>query len=190
MRVDVAALLKKYKVKTFGNKRHLLQAENAIQAGESLYYIAPTNIKLAEINGAAINMLPGIVFISDRRVFFQQAFSYENVIEFKLHQIHSVGSKNNGITGGHISFCTSKVRVDFLVDYRKTLVEEIRRILIQAIANADDTPEGRNKAERNNLCDSQTAPQNKVVECPGCGATNIVSIGCVGQCEYCQRYIE
>ena len=101
MREDVAALLKKYKVKTFGNKRHLLQAENAIQAGESLYYIAPTNIKLAEINGAAINMLPGIVFISDRRVFFQQAFSYENVIEFKLHQIHSVGSKNNGITGGH-----------------------------------------------------------------------------------------
>ena len=144
------------------------------------------NMKLAEINSAVITTLPGVVFISDKRVFFQQAFSYENVIEFKLHQIHSVGSKNNGITGGHISFCTAKVRVDFLVDYRQAIVEEIRRVFIQAIANADDT--SGNTGERSN--DSQAASQNKVVACPGCGATNIVRTGCVGRCEYCRRYIE
>ena len=190
MRADVENLLKQYGIKSFGNKKNLEIAGELIRPDEKLIFITPTNIKIRKLGTDQSVNVPGVVFISDKRVLFQQAFAYDTIYEFKLSEIHSVGAKSNGVTGGHISFCTEENRVDFLVTYKVEVAEQIRDTFIQAIAAADDIIPETTDAVPEAIPTEAPVKTAKVVECPGCGATNIVRINQVGKCEYCGSYIQ
>ena len=186
MRTDVLALIKQFKVKTFGNKGNIEKLEAEILPNEQLFYIAPTNATIIDKQTDAKANIPGVMFISNRRVLFR-SFLTKAKEEFVLSEIHSISTEGNGISGGHLSFSSAAKRVDFLVSYKADIIAQVEEALIQAIMNADFTPIPT-------MTDPIPAPVEGrvpyVVKCEGCGATNIVMQGTVGRCEYCRRYIQ
>ncbi len=184
MRNDVIELTKKYEVKTLGNKHNIEMLELEIQPDEILYYIAPTIITSWDRKTSKKTSLPGIVFFSNLRFLFQNRTIYDvtTTLEIMFLDIHSISSKGNGITGGHISFCTEDKRIEFLISYKKDIYCKVELLLADIVKKVINE-------HNNNIFVYNPNDEFIIVECLGCGATNIVHKNRIRQCAYCKRNI-
>jgi len=178
VRSDVEKLIKLFKVKTFGNMKNLEMLEFEIMPHEKLLYIAPTNIKIRNKLYAKEEKFPGTLFISDLRILFRYAIRKIELREFPLLEIHSIASNGNGISGGNVSFCTKNERVDFLVSYKKEIFTMLETSLLREVEQAV-------KKFNNNESVYDPKKEYIVVDCPNCGALNILKKDIIRACEYC-----
>jgi DNA uptake protein ComE-like DNA-binding protein len=134
MREDINQLLKKYNLKTFGFKMIFEAIESDILPTEKLFYIAPTNITIKNNRTFRKSRSPGVLFISDNRVFFRtnQALTEE----FTLTDIHTVAASGNGITAGQVSFSTRNEHITFTTSYRPSTLDEVKKNLNNAVTMA------------------------------------------------------
>ena len=189
---NTRALLKKWNVpdSKLLDKFYVEIENEIVQPNETLIYISVTlDIKITDIDAAA----GGIVFISDKRVVYAPVPVIKDstdVVEFKLQDIHSVGSlekDNRFFMNGHLSFHTSTQQVDFMASHDVAMAEKLRDTLIQAIANVGGNATNDNyiaSAENHVECTEKVV--RKVLKCKGCYAAIIAFVGEVSQCDYCR----
>ena len=181
---DIEILVRAFGQVLLGNKHSFKAAQALIDESERLYFICDTNIKIKEVRGPDILSMPGVIFISDKRVVIRRWID-ESVIEFPLEEIHSVDVKN-GILTGKFSFCTAKQRVDFIIAYDKLTSPLLGDLLIRAAETAqNNAPQA---AGPNSFASGGCVV--KVIECKSCAATVLVRLGQLNQCEYCNRFVD
>ena len=107
MRKDVEEALKKYGVTVFGNKKNIEKAEEKLWDEETVFYVEPTNAVIYSVNIKDKQKLPGVFFVTNKRVLFCSKTGLSETMEtFALSEIKSVNSSGNSLTGGHISVHT------------------------------------------------------------------------------------
>ena len=180
MRADVKQALKQFQIRTWGNRGRIKSVQLEILPEEIVHYISPTNIVIREKESAAVLKRPGILLITNFRVFFYSRISNEIFKEeFPLLEIQGV-SADAGWATSYVSFLTQMKTIDFLVHYKKERYQAIVRVLNEAIRTAV------NHYNDNTLVynpDDTVA----VVTCTGCGATNLIRKRTVKPCAYCGR---
>lgn len=142
MRQDTEALLKKFSVRTFGQVGIIEILEEKLTSEETLIYITPTNAKITTTSTREIETLPGaLALTSERIVFTYKALIDHKTISVDLGQVQSVSSRGDSIHGGHVEVLTMVNTIEFLVTYKKKVIEEIQRVFEAAIAAANDPKE-------------------------------------------------
>lgn len=134
MRADTIAVLEKYKISTFGNKKRIEKAEKRLWEGEKVIYLSPTNMVIYSVNTKKKDKLPGIFIFTDRRVlcYFNVGLS-ESFESFELSEIKSIDTVGNSLTGGHITIHTLTKTLEILVTYKKDVMQKIRDDMDRAI---------------------------------------------------------
>lgn len=149
MRVDVSEALKKYKIKTLGNKGNIEYAESKLKNDESVLYISPTNIAIytSDVASSSINLgspkadaggskYPGVLTVTDKRIVFtSRVLKNEFIDEMSLAEIYSVSCFGNGMTGGHIKIDSAKRTFEMLVTYKLDVMQRIEKLINGAIDN-------------------------------------------------------
>lgn len=135
MRADVEQAIKKFEIKTFGNKGNIENAEKNLWDTEQVLYVSPTNAIVYTINTRKKEKLPGVFILTDRRVlfFFKAGFSEASII-FNLSEVNSINCSGNGLSGGHIEIHTVTKTLDILVTYKKEIMREIQNTINNAIS--------------------------------------------------------
>jgi|GEM_PF-3510904 len=164
---DIEALLRGID-QPLGNRNEFENALKHINAGERLYFACRpvVDIKEAGRNSVRVFCERAVVFISEKRVIIIR--KNDEVFEFPFEDIHSVIGKNG------MSFCTSKHYIDFNVTQSRDAAK-VKAIIIRVIEAT------QNIVQINSV---------KAVTCPGCGATVLVRLGNVAQCDYCNRFVD
>lgn len=136
MRNDVQEVLKKYEVKTFGNKKQMKNVQERLKDDETVLYIAPTSAIIKE--GRKKSKLPGIFVFTTKRFFFYYKVLLEELFDsVTLDKVQSINCSGNSMTGGHIEICTLVKSYDFLVTYKKPLMFAMKESFDEAIANVN-----------------------------------------------------
>lgn len=126
MREDVQRAISEYRIKTFGNQKNLARAEELLKSDEKVLFAAPTNITVTNANTRKRDFLPGVVFLTDKRLLFSftalSSFSTESVA---LSEIRSVDCSGNGMTGSQINVHTLPKTYAIMVTYKKDMTQRI-----------------------------------------------------------------
>lgn len=142
MRNDTIRALEDFGIKTLGNQKSIESAEALLHADERVLFVTPTNIVVTTTNTRKKDRLPGVVFLTDKRLVFQfkalASFSSEVV---PLEEIRSLNCNGNGLTGGHVEIHTMTKSFDILVSYKKDAIQNIQRVFENA-RNAVPAPSG------------------------------------------------
>lgn len=148
MREDMNAVLKKFNVKTFGNKKNIERVESMLSGDERVLYIAPTNAVIKSVNTRKMEKLPGVFTLTDKRILFVYKAGFSEAVEIiPLMEIHDVNCAGNGLTGGHVTIHTMTKTLDVLVTYKKEVMKEIQRMIYeaaQACRYAENAPASQN----------------------------------------------
>lgn len=143
MRKDVEEAIKKFKVKTFGNKKNLERSLSNLWEGEEVVYISPTNAIIRDNNTLEEKKWPGIFILTDKRAFFYyKAGSLEGKEAFELSEIKSINCHGDGLTGGHIKIDTVVKSLDILVIYKKDIMKEIQDTIDRTVYNYKNPSNG------------------------------------------------
>jgi len=156
MRPDTEALLKKFNVRTFGRVGILEILEEKLTSGETLIYITPTIAKITTTSTRETETLPGALALTSERI----VFTYKSLMDHKtitvgLDQVQSVSSRGDGIHGGLVEVLTMVNTIEFLVLYKKKVIQEIQRVFEAAIAAANDPKETPAPAQQDLLAQIQ-----------------------------------
>lgn len=142
MRNDTIRAIEDFNIKTFGNQKNIEGAEALLYADERVLFVAPTNIVVSTINTRKKDKLPGVVFLTDKRLVFHfkalASFSTEIV---PLEEIRSLNCRGDGISGGHVEIHTLTKSFDILVSYKKDAIQNIQRVF-ESARNAVPVPSG------------------------------------------------
>lgn len=148
MRKDVEEALKKYGVTVFGNKKNIEKAEEKLWDEETVFYVEPTNAVIYSVNIKDKQKLPGVFFVTNKRVLFCSKTGLSETMEtFALSEIKSVNSSGNSLTGGHISVHTMTKTLDILVTYKKKVMQEIVDMINKVVYDYNNST---NEAGSNN----------------------------------------
>ena len=132
MREDTKKCIQEFQIKTFGNAKNIEKAETLVDANEVIRYIAPTNIITLSTSSLKKEKFPGIVILTNNRVIFDFQVLNNNHSEiFSVSEIRSIESSGNSLTGGHIIIHTISKDFDFLVTYKKDIIQNIRATATQ-----------------------------------------------------------
>ena len=104
-----------------------------LHADERVLFVTPTNIVVTTTNTRKKDRLPGVVFLTDKRLVFHfkalASFSTEIV---PLEEIRSMNCSGNGLSGGHVEIHTLTKSFDILVSYKKDTIQNIQRVFESA----------------------------------------------------------
>lgn len=143
MREDTESALAEFEIKTFGNQKNIAAAETLLHADEHVLFVTPTNITVTNANTRKREALPGVVFLTDKRLVFQykvlMSFSTEVV---SLDEIRSVSGSGNGLSGGHVEINTLTKSFDILVNYKRDIVQRVQQVFEAASKNFRAVPAG------------------------------------------------
>nr|DAY72944.1 MAG TPA: Short C-terminal domain [Caudoviricetes sp.] len=141
MREDTKKCIQEFQIKTFGNAKNIEKAETLVDANEVIRYIAPTNIITLSTSSLKKEKFPGIVILTNNRVIFDFQVLNNNHSEiFSVSEIRSIESSGNSLTGGHIIIHTISKDFDFLVTYKKDIIQNIQRTFDAIRATATQKP--------------------------------------------------
>lgn len=139
MRKDVEEALKKYQVKTFGNKKNIERAESKLRNDEKVLLVLPSNVNITSVNIRKRETLPGVFILTDKRILFIfKVLLSENMEAATLDAINSINCSGNGLTGGHIQIHTITKSYDILVSYKKNIMEMIQDTFLSAKETYDN----------------------------------------------------
>lgn len=137
MRQDIAQAMGRFNIKAFGNKGNIEKVEKKLNNDETVLYISPTNAIVYSVNTGKKNKYPGVVVITNQRVFFNYHIGLSEVTEsLPMIEINSVNTFGNGISGGHIEVHTVTKTLDFLVNYKKEIINTIQSLIEDAIGKS------------------------------------------------------
>lgn len=136
MRLDIEQAIKKFNVKTFGNKSNIESMEKKLWNNEEVLYISPTNAIIYTINTKKKEKLPGVFALTSQRILFMYKAGFtESDLVFGLSEINSISCSGNGLTGGHIEIHTLTKSLDILVTYKKEIMQAIQNTINLAMNN-------------------------------------------------------
>lgn len=136
MRSDVERALSDFEIKTFGNKKNIENAETMLTNDENVLFVTPTNLTVSSSNTRKREMVPGVVFLTDKRIlFYYQALGNFVSDVVPLSEIHSVNCSGNGLTGSHVEVHTITRTYDILVTYKREIVQRIQQVFENARSN-------------------------------------------------------
>ena len=138
MREDTKKCIQEFQIKTFGNAKNIEKAETLVDANEVIRYIAPTNIITLSTSSLKKEKFPGIVILTNNRVIFDFHNNHSEI--FSVSEIRSIESSGNSLTGGHIIIHTISKDFDFLVTYKKDIIQNIQRTFDAIRATATQKP--------------------------------------------------
>lgn len=135
MREDTKRILKQFEVKTIFNEKKIKNAESQVRDDENILYIAPSNATIR--TGRQKKKLPGILVITDKRVFFYSKVLFIVSTEsFNLKDLNSIESSSTGISGSYITLNTNTKSMDVLISHKRKVAHEIIQLLDTAMDNA------------------------------------------------------
>jgi hypothetical protein len=136
MRSDTEQALKSFKVSVFGNKRQIEYIDGLLDNNEKVMYIAGTNAIIKTAGSRKSEKLPGVVALTTKRVIFYYAALTSHKLEmFSIPEIKTISCSGNGLTGGHILVDTITKSFDFLVSYKKDVIQKIQQIIYEIKSN-------------------------------------------------------
>lgn len=136
MRSDVERAISDFEINTFGNKKNIENAEIMLTEDEKVLFVTPTNLTVSNSNTRKRETVPGVVFLTDKRiVFYYQALGNFASDIVPLSEIRSINSSGNGLTGGHIEVHTIMKTYSILVTYKRSLVQKIQQTFESAKNN-------------------------------------------------------
>lgn len=128
LRADVEKAISEFSIKVFGNKENIKRAESMLQNDEKVLFVTPTNITISYTNILNREIIPGVVFLTDKRmIFYYQVLGSVKADTISLDEIRSTNFRCNGLTGGHIQVHTITKSYDILVTYKKNIVQKIQQ---------------------------------------------------------------
>lgn len=128
MREDIEKIIKEYEVHTFLNEKNINRALEQVRSDEKVLYIAPTNAVV--YTGKSKKKFPGIVVITDKRVFLYSKIFFSVQIEsFNMSDINSIDSASNGISGSTIKLHTNTKSVEILASYKSSIATKVIQLL-------------------------------------------------------------
>ena len=137
MRQDTEAALKQFDVSTFMSGGIIKKLEEKLTTDETVIYIASTNAKITTTSTGQTEALPGAIALTSKRIIFTfKVLLDHKTISVDLAQVHSVNSRGNSMTGGHIEVLTMVNTIDFLVKYKKETIAAIQQAFETSIAAA------------------------------------------------------
>ncbi len=140
MREDVRRALSEYQIKTFGNQKNLERAEKLLKPDEKVLFVTPTNINITHVNTRKHDFLPGIVFLTDKRLLFSfKALSSFSTESIPFNEIRSADCSGNGMTGSQISVHTITKSYSILVTYKRDLAQRIFQLFENTRSSAIDS---------------------------------------------------
>lgn len=141
MREDTKKRIHEFQVKTFGNVKNIEKAETLVDENEVIKYIAPTNIITLSTSSLKKETFPGVIILTNNRIIFNFQMLNNNHSEiFPVSEIRSIESSGNSLTGGHIIIHTISKDFDFLVTYKKDIIQNIQRTFDTVRTNATSKP--------------------------------------------------
>jgi len=128
MKPEIERILREYEVKTLFNKNKLARAVEQVRPEETILYIAPTNAVV--LTGNKRKAMPGIVVLTDRRLFLYAKILFSVQIEsFNMVDINAIDSSSDGIFGSKINIHTHTKSVEILTSYKATIATKVFRLL-------------------------------------------------------------
>lgn len=128
IRADIEKLIKEYEVRTLFNEKNINRAVEQVSSNEKILYISPTNAII--YTGINKKTIPGIVVITDKRVFIYSKIASNVQIEsFNMSDLNSVDSSSNGITGSKIKLHTNTKSLEFLISYKSSIATKVVQLL-------------------------------------------------------------
>jgi len=135
MRADTEKAIKEYEVRAFLNGKNIQRAEEQLRPDEKVLYLSPTNAVV--ITGKSKKELPGIVVITNQRVFlYNKALFTVNMESFNLKDINSIESMSDGIKGSKIKIHTITKSMEVLISYKSSIATKIIQLLDTAMNEA------------------------------------------------------
>jgi hypothetical protein len=137
MRQDTEAALKQFDVSTFMRGGIIKKLEEKLTPNETVIYIEPTNATITTTATGKTEKLPGAIALTSTRIIFTfKVLLDHKTISVDLSQVHSVNSRGNSMTGGHIEVLSMVNTIDFLVKYKKESIAAIQQAFEITIAAA------------------------------------------------------
>lgn len=135
MRADVENVIKKFGVRTFGNKKNIEQVSSKLFENEQVIYIAPTNAVITTVATRKVEKLPGVFAITTKRIIFLYKIMFnESVDVMPLSEIKTVNCSRS-FSSNHIEINTLTKNYNFLVSYKKEIRDELQKIINMAVEN-------------------------------------------------------
>ncbi|MCH5349195.1 MAG: SHOCT domain-containing protein [Oscillospiraceae bacterium] len=136
MRDDVEQAIKKFEIKTFGNRKNIEFAEGMLNDDETVLFVSGTNLTISYNASGGAGFFPGVLFLTDKRVFFNyRALGNFSSDSISLDEIRSVNYYGNGLAGSHIQLHGLIKSYDFLVTYKRNITQLIAQEFETAIDN-------------------------------------------------------
>jgi len=140
MRDDIRKALAEYEINTFGQKKQLERAETQLDPDEIVKFIVPTVVTVSSANTRKKDKNAGVVVLTDKRVLITSQIAFNHSSETVLfHEIRSVNSGGDGVSGGHIELHTLTKTITFIVTYKKDMVRRIAQAF-EAVAGSPSAP--------------------------------------------------
>jgi uncharacterized membrane protein len=133
---DIEPILKKFEVKTLGNKKNLEKFLDLIKEDEELLFISPTNLTVKNVNTNKRELLPGICALTNKRFVFQNKVLFQTKIEsINLENIDNISYETDGLYG-HVIINSLSKSYSMLVSYKKNILQLIQETFESAIQEA------------------------------------------------------
>ena len=162
MRNDVEQAIEKFKIVTFGNKKHIEKSQAMLTDDETVLFVTGTNLTISYNTSGGTGFFPGVLFLTDKRVFFNYSalgtFSSDSI---SLDEIRSVNYYGNGLTGSHIQIHGLIKSYDFLVTYKKNITQLIAQEFETAVNNYKAQQAALNSSTPSNTPQPDIADQIK-----------------------------
>ena len=127
MREDTKNCITKFQIKTFANVKNIERAEQLVDKSEEIHFISPTNVVTSSATSHKKEKFPGVIILTNERVIFYIQLLNANHSEiFPVTEIRSIESTGNSLSGGHIIIHTISKDYDFLVSYKKAIMQSIQ----------------------------------------------------------------
>ena len=162
MRNDVEQAIKKFKTITFGFKGNIEKSQATLADDETILFITITNIIISYSTTGRTESLPGVLFLTDKRVFFNfRALGNFSSESMPLDEIRSINYYGNGITGNHIEIHGLIKTYNFTVTYKKDITQLIVQEFESAINNYKSQQAALNNTPQSNAPQPDIADQIK-----------------------------
>lgn len=150
MRNDIEQALRDYEIKTFGNAKNIEKMEEVLTSDEKVIYISPTNAIKTNHLSKKKEKLPGVFAITSKRIVFRYSvLASIKTDSISLSDVESIGCTGNGLTGGHVTVSTGTKDFDFLVNYKKSVFQNVQHIIQQTVNDFRSNPPGTSNASSN-----------------------------------------
>lgn len=159
MRKDTEKCIKEFQIKTFGNVKNIERAESLVDVNEDIKYISPTNITITSTTTLKKDTCPGVIILTSKRILFYFQILNNNHTEILLlPEIKAIESSGNSLTGGHIIIHSISNDYDFLVTYKRNIIQKILNIFDTVRINSSESfsPQANIRSEADEILKFKT----------------------------------